>query len=178
MRRTSLALLALAVLLPAGAVEAQTLKIAYINSQEILLQAPGAEEAQAQFDQEMEGYQAEIQQLENELQNMEASLQQQQLTLSPEARSNREQALQQKFQEYQQRAGQLQQVANERRAALIQPVMDNITAVIETMREEGAYSLILDAAAGSIVSADPALDLTQEVITRLQAASGTTGNDR
>jgi outer membrane protein len=178
MRRTSLALLALAVLLPAGAVEAQTLKIAYINSQEILLQAPGAEEAQAQFDQEMQSYQAEIQQLETELQNMETSLQQQQLTLSPEARTNREQALQQKFQEYQQRAGQLQQVANERRAALIQPVMDKITAVIEEMREEGAYSLILDAAAGSIVSADPALDLTQEVITRRQANAGPTGNDR
>ncbi|KPJ83628.1 MAG: hypothetical protein AMS19_03760 [Gemmatimonas sp. SG8_23] len=178
MRRTSFALMALAFLLSAGAVEAQTLKIAYINSQEILLQAPGAEEAQQAFDAEMQGYQNEIQQLEQELQNMEAALQQQQLTLSPEARANREQQLQQKFQEYQQRAGQLQEVANQRRAALIQPVMDEITAVIETIREEGAYSLILDAAAGSIVSADPALDLTQEVITRLQSATGTTGSDR
>lgn len=178
MRRTSLALLALAFLLPAGAVEAQTLKIAYINSQEILLQAPGAEEAQTRFDSEMQGYQQEIARLESELQNMETSLQQQSLTLSPEARANREQALQQKFQEYQQRAGQLQQVAQERRAELIQPVMDEITSVIEMIREEGAYSLILDAAAGSIVSADPVLDLTQEVINRLQAQTGTTGNDR
>ena len=61
-------------------------------------------------------------------------------------------------------------MANQRRAALIQPVMDNITAIIEELREEGSYTLILDAAAGSIVSADPALDLTQEVIGRLQAA--------
>ena len=119
----------------------------------------------------MSGYQNEIVQLETELQNLEAALQQQQLTLSPEARANREQQLQAKFQEYQQRTGQLQEVANQRRAALIQPVMDNITAVIEELREEGSYSLILDAAAGSIVSADPALDLTQEVITRLQAAA-------
>jgi outer membrane protein len=178
MRRTSFAPLALILLLSAGAVEAQTLKIAYINSQEILLQAPGAEEAQAAFDSEMQAYQSEIQQLENELQNMETALQQQQLTLSPEARANREQQLQQKFQEYQQRASQLQEVANQRRAALIQPVMDRITAVIETIREEGAYSLILDAAAGSIVSADPALDLTQEVITRLQANSGAPSGDR
>ncbi|MDH3272779.1 MAG: OmpH family outer membrane protein [Gemmatimonadota bacterium] len=177
MRRTSFALIALAILLSAGAVEAQTLKIAYINSQEILLSAPGAEEAQAQFDQEMSSYQAEIAQLETELQNLEAALQQQQLTLSPEAKANREQQLQAKFQEYQQRTGQLQEMANQRRAALIQPVMDEITAVIETIREEGAYSLILDAAAGSIVSADPALDLTQEVITRLQA-TGLDGNDR
>ncbi|MBT8487782.1 MAG: OmpH family outer membrane protein [Gemmatimonadetes bacterium] len=172
MRRTSFALMALVFLLSAGAVEAQTLKIGYINSQEILVNAPGAEEAQQQFDQEMATYQQEIAQLETELQNMETALQQQQLTLSPEAKANREQQLQAKFQEYQQRSSQLQETANQRRAALIQPVMDEITAVIETLREEGAYSLILDAAAGSIVSADPALDLTQEVITRLQIQDG------
>lgn len=172
MRRTSLALAALAFLLSAGTVEAQTLKIAYINSQEILLNAPGAEQAQQAFDGEMAGYQAEISQLETELQNLETALQQQQLTLSPEAKANREAQLQAKFQEYQSRTGQLQEVANQRRAALIQPVMDNITAVIESMREEGAYALILDAASGAIVSADPALDLTQAVITRLQSSTG------
>lgn len=178
MRRTSFALLALTLPFAAGALEAQTLKIGYINSQEILLNAPGAEEAQTQFDTEMAGYQNEISLLETELENMEASLQQQQLTLSPEAKANREQQLQAKFQEYQQRTGQLQELANQRRAALIQPVMDNITAVIELLREEGAYSLILDAAAGSIVSGDPALDLTQEVIMRLQADATVTGGDR
>jgi outer membrane protein len=173
MRRTSFAMMALAFVLVTGAVEAQTLKIAYINSQEILQSAPGAEEAQQAFDAEMQGYQDEIAQLESELQNMEAALQQQQLTLSPEAKANREQLLQAKFQDYQQRTSRLQDLANQRRAALIQPVMDNITAVIETIREEGAYSLILDAAAGSIVSADPALDLTKEVIVRLQVGAGT-----
>ena len=174
MRRTSFALTALAFLLTAGSVEAQTLKIAYVNSQEILMNAPGAEAAQQQFDQEMEGYQAEISQLETELNNLETALQQQQLTLSPEAKANREQQLQAKFQEYQQRTTQLQELANQRRAALIQPVMDNITEIIEQIREEGAYSLILDAAAGSIVSADPALDLTQQVIDRLAANTGDT----
>jgi len=164
--------MALAFLLSAGAVEAQTLKIAYVNSQEILVNAPGAEAAQQQFDQEMQGYQAEVSQLETELQNLQDALKQQQLTLSPEARANREQQIQQRFEEYQQRTSQLQELANQRRAALIQPVMDKITEIIEQMREEGAYSIILDAAAGSIVSADPALDLTQEVITRLQAEAG------
>ena len=97
MRRTSLALSALALLLAAGAAEGQTLKIGYINSQEILVNAPGAEAAQVAFDAEMAGYQNEITQLETELQNLETALQQQQLTLSPEARQNREQQLQQKY---------------------------------------------------------------------------------
>jgi len=172
MRRTAPALGAFVLLLVAGAVDAQTLKIGYINSQEILANAPGAEEAGQRFDQEMQGYQAEIQQLEEELNGMQQRLQQQQLTLSPEAKANREQQLQQKLTEYQQRTQQLQQLADQRRAELIQPVMDNITAVIEAIREEGAYSLILDVAAGSIISADPALDLTQTVIQRLQAEVG------
>lgn len=174
MRRTSLAAMALALLVSAAGLEAQALKIGYINSQEILASAPGAAAAEQQFNTEMQQYQAEIAQLETELQNMETALQQQQLTLSPEARANREQQLQQRFQEYQQRSAELQEIANQRRAALIQPVMDNITAVIETIREEGAYALILDAAAGSIVSADAALDLTQQVIARLQAPGSPT----
>ena len=45
MRRNPLALTTLAFLLAVGAAEAQNLNIAYINSQDILANAPGAEEA-------------------------------------------------------------------------------------------------------------------------------------
>ncbi len=171
MRRTSLASLAFATLVSAGAVDAQTVKIGYINSAEIVQSAPGSAEAQAQFDNELQSAQEEIQRLDAELQNMQQQLQQQQLTLSPEAKANREQQLQVRAQEYQQRASQLQEQANSRRAELVQPIMDQITEVIETLREEGNYAMILDAAAGSIISADPALDLTQEVLRRLEAAA-------
>ncbi len=171
MRRTSLAPLALAFLFTAGAAEAQTLKIAYINSGEIVANAPGAAEAQAQFDQELEASQAEIARLENEITTMDQQLQQQQLTLSPEAKANREQQLQAKVQQYEARVTQLQTQAQQRRAELVQPIMDQITEVIDTIREEGGYALILDVAAGSIVAADPSLDLTQEVLRRLEAAA-------
>ena len=57
-----------------------------------------------------------------------------------------------------------------RQAELVEPVMERITAVIETIRAEGSYSMIFDVAAQGIISADPALDLTTEVVRRLQAA--------
>jgi outer membrane protein len=175
MRRTSLASLALATLLSAVAADAQTLKIGYINSSEIVQSAPGSAEAQAQFDAELESAQEEIERLQTELQNLDQQLQQQQLTLSPEAKANRQQQLQVKAQEYEQRASQLQEQANARRAELVQPIMDQITEVIEALREEGNYAMILDAAAGSIISADPTLDLTQEVLRRLEAADAVPG---
>ncbi len=175
MRRTTLPFLTLSLALMAGTAEAQTLKIGYINSQEILANAPGASEAQKQFDKDVKTYQAEVQALQEELQKMQQQLQQQQLTLSPEAKANREQAIRLKAQEYQKRVQELDQQAAQRRAQLVQPVMDKITKVIEKIREEGNYSLILDVAAGSIISADPSLDLTQEVIRRLKAEATSVG---
>lgn len=167
MRRSSLALPVLAWVLLAGSAEAQTLRIGYINSQQILASSSEAAAVQQQFDREMQGFQAEVQQLEDEITGMQQRLQQQQLTLSPEARASREQQIEAKVQEYQARTTQLQQMADQRRDELIQPVMDRITVVIETVREEGQYSLILDVAAGSIISADSTLDLTPEIIRRL-----------
>ena len=155
MRRSSLAFLALAWALPAGSAEAQTLRIGYLNSQQILASSPEATAAQQQFDQEMQTFQAEVQQLETEITGMQQRLEQQ---------------LQAKVTEYQTRTTQLQQLADQRRNQLIQPVMDRITVVIEALREEGQYSLILDVAAGSIISADSTLDLTPEVIRRLGTA--------
>lgn len=175
MRRSSLAFPALAWALLAGSAEAQTLKIGYINSQQILASSGEATAAQQQFDQEMQRFQAEVQQLEDEITGMQQRLEQQQLTLSPEAKANREQQLQAKVTEYQTRTGQLQQLAEQRQQELIQPIMARITVVIETIREEGQYSLILDVAAGSIISADSTLDLTPEVIRRLGPAPETAG---
>jgi outer membrane protein len=177
MRRISFALSALTLLLAAGRLEAQALKIGYVNSQQILATSDEAAAAEERFNQEMQGYQAEVQRLEDELTGLQQRYQQQQLTLSPEARANREQQIQQRLQEYQNRTQQLQQQADQRRAELVQPVVDKITAIIETIREEGAYHLILDVAAGSIISADSTLDLTPEVIRRLNAeAAAGTGN--
>lgn len=173
MRRSPLTIAVIACAIGAVAAEAQTpLKVGYINSQEILASSSEAAAAQQRFDQEMQGYQAEIQQLEQELTGMQEDLQRQQLTLSPDARAAREQRLQARLTEYQQRTAQLTQLAEQRRAELIQPVMDQINLAIEDVREEGQYHLILDLAAGSIVAADPTLDVTQLVIARMGTAPG------
>jgi outer membrane protein len=174
MSRSSLAIAALASALLAAGAQAQALKIGYINSQQILASSPEAAAAQQQFDREMQGYQTEVQQLEAEITGMQQRLQQQQLTLSPEAKANREQQIQTRVQEYQARTQQLQQLAEQRQRELVQPIMDRITVVIEALRAEGQYALILDLVGGSIIAADTTLDLTPEVMRRLGAAPAAT----
>lgn len=178
MRRTAIAALALALTVGATSADAQTLKIGYINSQQILSTAPGAAQANQTFQQEMTALENEAAQLEQELVRMQQELERQQLTLSPEAKRNREQQIQAKAQEAQARMQQMDQQLQQRRQDLIQPVMDRISEVIELIREEGDYALILDVAAGSIISADPSLDLTEEVLRRLQTTAANTGAGR
>lgn len=177
MRRFALLLaLVTATALPAAG---QTgVKIGYINSAAILDQAPGAREAAQQFDRDLAAMRAQIQPATDSLDQLISAYEAQSLTLSPEAKQRREQQILTKREELQQMAGALDQQASARRAELVQPIMDRVSEMIEQLRLDGGYSLIFDVADGSIVAADPTLDLTDEVLRRLQTAAaspGTTG---
>lgn len=144
-------------------------RFAYIDSEAILQQAPGAQEAQQAFEQEMTGYREEVQGLAEELQGLMTRFEQRQATMTADARSRQEQEIVQRQEQYQQRIQELENQAAARQAELVEPIMDRITQVIETIRAEGNYSMIFDAASRSFIAADPELDLTDEVIRRLQS---------
>lgn len=149
---------------------AQTPKVGFINSQQILAQAPGTSEAQRAFESDMTQYRAQVDSLETALEQAQQQYQRQQGTLSEEARRQRQQEMQQQFGLYQQRVAELEEVAQRRQAELVQPIMQRISAVIEEIRREGGYAMIFDAAAGGLITADPGLDLTEQVLERLRAA--------
>ncbi len=157
----------------AGAAAQGPLRIGYIDSQAILAQAPGATEAQDQFERDMARYRAELERLGEELQAMIQQFEQQQLTLSPQARETQTQNVQVKQEEYNRRAAELEGEAGRRQAELVQPIMDQVTEAIDEIRTESGYAVIFDLSAQAIVSADPELNLTQQVIDRLKAAAGT-----
>lgn len=171
MTRMLFAATAFLLILGAPGVTAAQMKIGYVNSQAILPETPGAQEAQEQFDQDMESYRSEVQQMATELEDLVRQYEQQQAMLSPAAKQQREADIRTRQQAYQERLAAIDEQAAQRQQELVQPVMDRINQTIEEVRAEGSYSLILDVAAGGVVAADPVLDLTQEVIQRLQAAA-------
>lgn len=181
MRFLSTALSTVLLLLPgvlvgSGAEAQQQTKLGYIDSQAILNEAPGAQEAQDQFERDMARYRSEVQQMGEELQTLIQQYEQQQLTLSPEAKENREEEIRRKQQQYQQRVQELEDQATQRQNELVQPIMEKINTVIDGIRREGDYTMIFDVASAAIIAADPGLDLTNEVIRRLKAASGAAGD--
>jgi outer membrane protein len=154
-------------------------RLAYINSNEVIAETPGASDAQATFDREMARWQAEVKVLEDSLQQMITTYEQQQVMLSPQARQDRQQEIMQKQLEYQQRAADLQQVAQRRQAELVQPIFDKISSALKDIRAERGYTMIFDASAGALLAADTTLDVTALVIEYLRAqqeAGGDTEN--
>jgi len=175
MRARSLALTALVLLGAASAVEAQNTKIGYIDSQAILAQAPGAQEAQQQFEREMDRYRGELQRLGEELQRLISQYQAQERNLTAEAREARQTEIRRKEFEYEQRLEQIDVEAAQKRQELVAPILEAMSKAIEDLRTEGSYAIIFDAAAGAIIAADPELDLTPEILRRLRAAAGVGG---
>jgi outer membrane protein len=152
-------------------VAAQTPKFGFINSGQIVSQAPGAAEARQSLESEMQGYRTELDRLEAQLDSLQTAYERQRASLSSTAQQQKQQELQQRFASYQQRAAELQQTAQRREQELVAPLMERIGGVIEEIRVTGGYTMIFDAAAGGvIVAADPALDLTEQVLAKLRAA--------
>lgn len=142
-------------------------RFGYINSQRILAEAPGTQEARTTLDSEMQPYADELGQLEAELTTLQENYQRQQGTATAAQRQAQEEELQEKILAYQQRRQQFEGIYQQRQAELVQPVMERIMEVIDEIRVEGDYVMIFDAAAGSLITADPELDLTQQVLERL-----------
>lgn len=175
MRRALFGILA-ALFVAVPATGQTPLKIGFINSQVILDQAPGAQAANQQFEQELTTMRSELQPMAARFDSLVAQFESQAMTLSQEARQQRQQEILQLQSQLEQRAGEMEQQAQQRRAQIVQPIMDRVSRTIEALRVEGGYHLIFDVAAGSVIAADPSLDLTQEVLRRLQVAAGVAGD--
>ena len=172
MKHIRMALMSLALVALATSAQAQQAtqgQIVFINSQQVVAAAPGAREAQTTLEREMGELRTQVQQMEGTLDSMMTSYEQRQVMLSPEARREMQDTIRARQREFQGRAQQFEQQMQQRQAELLQPIMARVQQVIDALRTERGYALVLDAAEGGLISADPALDITQEVLNRLRA---------
>jgi outer membrane protein len=172
MRNLFTSVLAVAGLLVVAApLTAQTsTRIGYIDTRRVIQEAPGAQDARATMEREMEGWQQQMQAMEDSLRTMMTDYQQRSLVMSADAKQRREQEIMQKQQSFEERAQSLQMQAGRRQQELMEPIMQRVEEVISQVRQADGYGIIFDVASEAIVSADPALDITQRVIDRLRAA--------
>jgi outer membrane protein len=146
-------------------------KIGYINSALLLQQAPGRAEAEAQFDREVGVYRQQIQRMDDSLRTMMATFDREAPKLDSVTRESRRTTIGQREIEYQGRARGLDSTMQARQAQLVKPIMERVQAVIESIRAEDGYAVILDVGSqvSVVVAADKRLDLTDRVLSRLKS---------
>ncbi len=151
---------------------AAPLKIAFISSQEILHATPGYAAAESTYRREFQASQVEVQKLQQQLDSAVQVFDQQSIALSPAARVAKQNDLKAMQQRMEQRSNQLQDRLQQREQELLGPLRARINSVIQGIRAEMNYSLILDADAsgGFVAAADPALNITPRVLQRLSQA--------
>lgn len=162
-------------LLFVGPLAAQGTKVAYVNTDAVLAEYGPAQDASRALQATIAGYQAEIDNLDASYQQALAEYQQQMMTMTAEARQDREADLQTQFATREARRVELGELASQREDEVFAPILGAIANVLEEIRVEGEYGIILDTRSNAILVADPALDLTEQVLTRLQARSGSEG---
>lgn len=168
--RSTLALIAF-VIAASSPLAAQQANIVFLDSERLRQEAPGLQAARQQMQARMTALEAEadsaLAPLQTEFQRLAVEFQQQQGVMSAEQRQQRQTQLQQKQAELQQAGAEWEQRAGQIQNEILAPALSRINDVIEALREERGYSYIFDSAAGGVVSADPALNITDEVLRRL-----------
>lgn len=144
-------------------------KMAYVNTQAVLANAPGRAEAEAAYEKEMTGLRAQVQKLSDSLNAMQEAYAKEEVSLSPAAKETKLKALREKQADYQDRVQKLNDQAGQKEAELMQPIMDVVRRALDEVRAEGGYAFIFDVSQGQfIVAADKNLDVTDRVMGKLR----------
>jgi Skp family chaperone for outer membrane proteins len=145
-------------------------KIAFINSRTILDSTPGYAAAESTFYKEFQGMRDEVQKLQQQLDSAVNAFQQASIAMSPAAKDAKRRELQAMNDRMTQRSNDLDSQARARNQEVLGPFQQRINTIIQGIRAEGNYAMILDADAqgNAIVAADPALNLTAKVIARVR----------
>ena len=148
-----------------------SMKIAYVNTTALMEAAPGRDSATAILQREGNAFQAQLAKLQDSVNSRLQKFQKDEPTMTAAAKDKETKALQALEQELQSKNAQFQQQYDLRKQEVLAPITDMVKKVLDDLREEGNYSLILmnDPGQTPIVSADKNLDITDKAISRLRA---------
>jgi len=162
--------LLLGIVLLAKTVQAQQLKIGYVDVERLKTEFKEFVEAQEKFNRQLAIWQSQADTLQKEFIAMQEELERQSALLTEAKRMEKQQQIIAKQREYQEFASKIlgpEGEAVRRERELSKPLIDKINAVIQLVAIRDGYSFILDSSGGDVLYAKEEMDLTDEVLTQL-----------
>ncbi|HEX9207264.1 MAG TPA: OmpH family outer membrane protein [Steroidobacteraceae bacterium] len=172
--RTKTALLALVTIaasaLPLGAAQAQA-KIGVVNVARLLQEAPQAQAASQALENEFATRKRDLQNNERDLKAREDKLQKDGATMAEADRRNQEKALRDGQRDFARKQNEFMEDLNVRRNEALGQLQRTILAEVQTYAKSAGLDVVISEA----LYASPAVDVTNQVLTALQAKAKAPG---
>jgi outer membrane protein len=148
-------------------------KIAFVNIGVLLDNAPGKTQAESTYARETRTYGDQLKRMSDSLNTMFAAYQKQEATLTAVQKETKQKALRDLQEQLQTKNQQLQQQAAQRQNELMAPIMEQVKKVLDDIRTEDGYAMIITGDPNLILSYDKNLDITDRVVARLKTVAST-----
>lgn len=153
-----------------SAVEAQGIKMGFVNDEKIKIEYRAWQKAQEQWELEAKAWEEEAIAMQEELRELQGEFDKQKLILSEEKKREKEAAINVKrdnLDAYTRRIFGPGGEAERKQSTLLSPLLENVTKAIEAVAEENAYDVIFTMQSG-LGYINPDMDLTDKVLSYLE----------
>lgn len=167
MKNVVAAFLAASLCLTALPAQAE-IKIGFVNSQRILVNAPQAAKAKKKIEKEFEKRDQQLQRLAKQLQTLQDAMEKGGVTMSPIDRRNKEREFGELNHEFQRKQREFKEDLNLRQNEEMAAIFERVNKVIKNIADAEKFDLILQEA----VFASPRIDITDRVLKVLADDNG------
>jgi outer membrane protein len=164
--KKSVALLIVGGTLLFGGVAFAELKLGYVDVQRAIRDTSDGKKAYKKLKRTYNRYQRQIKKKEDAIKKFQAQLKDQAMMLTDDAKKQKAEELQKMVIEFQQTYINKQRELQGREAKVMGPIINRLVKVVQTIGQSGDYTMIFEKGDSRLLWAQPALDLTNEVIRR------------
>lgn len=170
------AVLAFALLAASAPAAAQELKVAVINTEQVLLESETGKRALEELRELQEAKEAEGQALQQEVEELRKRLSEGRLSLAEDKIAELERQLEEKGIALRRFQDDASRELNKRRDEVLAGIDRKVIPIISQVGEEGGYSMIFRKFESGLVFASDEIDITGEIIRRLDASASAGGS--
>lgn len=153
-----------AMLLGSNAQAAEDQKIGYVDMQKAIQETTTGKNAKKELEKEFNAKKQELQKREADLKKMDEDLRKKASALSDEVRAKKMQELQGEAMKFQREVGESQMNIQKKERELTAPILEKLSAALEKVAKEGAYTMVFEKGEQSVLYAKKELDLTDAVV--------------
>lgn len=151
--------------------KAQSMNIAYVDLQKIMLDSDKGKQIKTILSADADRLKKNLDTKQDELQKLKDAIEKQGATITPEAKAEKEKQYQAKLKDYQRIYGDYQSELQQKDQEYTQKILKEIDEIIKGIGEKEKYTLILERSQAGILFATPSVDITNKVITLFNASA-------